>query len=299
MSTWLVSIVITTKNEEKNIENCLKSISNQTYWSFEIIVVDNFSIDKTKEISLRYTQKVFDKWPERSAQRNYGMRDMSEGEYVMYIDADMILTPDLVEKSIKYMQAWNYDALYISEVILWKMFWSQVRRFERSFYDWTVVDSCRIFKKDFFEKIWGFDESMSGPEDWDIDKKGRLNWKIGMLNPSNPLFDQKNWIMYDFIKQRWVDPINYGSVVYHNESEFDLGKYLTKKWYYAKSFDTYIKKWWKNDEDIKKQLWLIYRFFLIFLEKGKWKNLLLHPVLTFWMYFLRFLVGIKFIFRKN
>lgn len=45
-----VSIVITTKNEEKNIDNCLKSILNQSYKNIEIIVVDNYSTNKTKEI---------------------------------------------------------------------------------------------------------------------------------------------------------------------------------------------------------------------------------------------------------
>ncbi len=53
----LVSVTITTKNEEKNIENCLKSILEQSYKNIEIIVVDNNSTDKTKEIALKYTQK--------------------------------------------------------------------------------------------------------------------------------------------------------------------------------------------------------------------------------------------------
>ncbi len=53
-----VSAIITTKNEEKHIENCLKSIRNQTYKDIEIIVVDNDSNDKTKEIAGRYTKQV-------------------------------------------------------------------------------------------------------------------------------------------------------------------------------------------------------------------------------------------------
>ena len=72
----LVSIVVTTKNEEKNIENCLNSIKNQNYPQnkIEIIVVDNNSIDKTKQIALRYTDKVYNFGPERSAQRNFGVK---------------------------------------------------------------------------------------------------------------------------------------------------------------------------------------------------------------------------------
>jgi len=71
----LVSVIITTRNEEKNIENCLQSIWMQTYPhdKIEIIVVDNNSTDRTKEIVARYTEKVYNFGPERSAQRNFGV----------------------------------------------------------------------------------------------------------------------------------------------------------------------------------------------------------------------------------
>ncbi len=66
----IVSVVVTTKNEKKHIENCLLSIQEQTYPHIETIVVDNASTDRTKEIARKYTDLVFDKGPERSAQRN-------------------------------------------------------------------------------------------------------------------------------------------------------------------------------------------------------------------------------------
>ena len=100
----MVSVVVTTKNEERNIEHCMKSIKLQSYENIEIIVVDNFSADKTKEIALKYTNKVYDKGPERSAQRNFGMIDVSNGKYVMFVDADMILSPCLVESCVKEME---------------------------------------------------------------------------------------------------------------------------------------------------------------------------------------------------
>ncbi|MBU4481653.1 glycosyltransferase [Patescibacteria group bacterium] len=60
MNFPLVSVVITTKSEEKNIENCLKSILNQTYPrdKIEIIVVDNNSSDRTKEIVQTFKQST-------------------------------------------------------------------------------------------------------------------------------------------------------------------------------------------------------------------------------------------------
>ena len=97
MSPPLASIIITTKNEEKNIGNCLLSITEQTYPHLEIIIVDNHSSDRTREIALKFTDKFFLKGPERSGQRNYGMIEVAKGKYVMFLDADMILGPKTVE----------------------------------------------------------------------------------------------------------------------------------------------------------------------------------------------------------
>jgi len=296
----LVSVVITTKNEEKNIETCIKSILFQTYpkEKIEIIVVDNNSTDKTKEIAKKYTNKVYDKGPERSAQRNYGLLEKSSGEYLLYLDADMILSSSIIDQCIQTMQNdLNIVALHISEVVLGKKFFSKVRRFERSFYNGTVVDGARFFKKEILQKVGGFDESMSGPEDWDLDKKLKQSGKIGLLNVDNNINENDNWVLGSFVKNKGVDYTKYGSVLFHNESEFDLKKYFLKKRYYTKSFDGYIAKWGKNDLDVVKQLGFNYRFCGVFIEQGKWKKLLLHPILALGMYFLRGIVGIVYLFR--
>lgn len=267
----LVSIIITTKNEEKNIGNCLKSIREQDYPKdlIEIIVVDNNSTDKTKEIALQYTDQVFDKGPERSAQRNFGV-EKSRGGYFLYLDADMILHKDVVRDCVgKIRENPEIVALYVSEVVMGDKYFSKVRRFERSFYDATVIDCARFIQKSAFQTAKGFDENLTGPEDWDLDKKLRKIGKTGLVT----------------------------TPIYHNEAEFELGKYLNKKGYYAKKFDTYIAKWGNNDPDLRKQFGLYYRFLGVFVEQGKWKKMLAHPFLTFGMFFLRFLVGLKFVLR--
>lgn len=296
-SNPLVSVVITTKNEEKNIETCIKSILAQTYpqESIEIIVVDNNSTDKTKELAQKYTQKVFNKGPERSAQRNYGLLEKSSGGYLLYLDADMILAPNIIENCMRTVTTNpNFVALHISEVVLGKKYFSKVRRFERSFYDGTVIDGARFFKKDVLKKVNGFDETMSGPEDWDLDKKLKRLGKIGMLDRTQYPENVTTWALYGFIKERGVYPKDYGCVIYHNESEFDLKKYLAKKAYYAKSFDGYVAKWGKDDPDIKKQLGMVYRFFGVFVENGKWRRILSCPCLSAGVFILKFLVGLSY-----
>ena len=142
----VVSIVITTKNEENNIKNCLLSILNQSYPRdlIEIIVVDNDSTDNTKKIAKKYADTVANIGPERNTQRNYGMKDLSKGDYLVWIDADMILSKNLIENCIDYLSKNKYIALNIQEIILGDDFFSKVRRFERSFYNNTVIDGSRV-----------------------------------------------------------------------------------------------------------------------------------------------------------
>jgi len=264
----LVSVVITTKNEEANIDNCLKSIKQQSHSNIEIIVVDNNSSDKTKEIAKKYTKLVFNKGPERSVQRNLGI-NQGKGKYAMYLDADMILSKEVIKECVETCEN-NKDiaGLYIPEKIVSRNFWTKVRRFERSFYDGTVIDCVRFVSKSAFNQVKGFDQTMTGPEDWDFDKKIRNIGKVTVIK----------------------------SELYHNEGNFNMKKYLQKKSYYAQSFNTYIAKWGKEDADIKKQLGLTYRYFGVFLENGKLLKLLSHPVLTLGMYYIRFRVGIGFLF---
>lgn len=290
----LVSIVVTTRNEEKNIETCLESIKLQTYKKIEIIVVDNNSSDKTKEIAKQFTKKVFNKGPERSAQRNFGMIKCARGKYVMFIDADMILHPKLIENCVNFSKEKEAESLHIPEIVLGKKFFSKVRRFERSFYDGTVIDGARFFLKKVFVEVGGFDESMSGPEDWDIDKKIK---KVGKIFLLPKIKSNLKWKLTKFISDKGTEP--YQIAIYHNESEFNVIKYLSKKAYYAQNFDIYIKKWGKDDKDIKKQFGFYYRFFGVFIENKKWKKFLIHPFLIAGMYFLKILVGIKFLSRKN
>jgi glycosyltransferase involved in cell wall biosynthesis len=340
----LVSIIITTKNEEKNIGNCLESILRNIelkgcrnigskflnpYTSkslkpyIEIIVVDNNSSDRTKEIARKYTKKVYNFGPERSAQRNFGAKK-ARGKYLLFLDADMILSSTVIKEVIKKFKFQNSKskidsklkiqnskqnfsnfkhqtsntplvALYIPEIVLGDSFWSKVRRFERSFYDGTVIDCVRAVRKDIFEKVGGFDTSLTGPEDWDFDKKVRKQGKVTVLTS------------YDFeeigkkLSNRTIEQLNNLTnqpVIYHNEAEFNLKRYLAKKLYYAKSFEKYVKKWGENDPDIKKQFGFWYRYFGVFLENGKWKRFLGHPILAAGVYFLRGLVGGAYIFSK-
>ena len=89
-----LSAVITTRNEEANIANCIRAFDGFRD-KVEVIVVDNASTDRTKEIAAELGARVFDKGPERSAQRNLGWCE-AKAEWVVILDADMIMPRETI-----------------------------------------------------------------------------------------------------------------------------------------------------------------------------------------------------------
>ncbi len=262
----MVSIVITTKNEAKHIANCLDSISKQSYQDLEIILVDDYSTDKTVEITKKYTNKIFLKESERSAGRNYGAK-VALGKYLIYLDADMILTRKVIEECVLKCEKQGLDALYVPERILGEGFWIKVRDFERSFYTGTLIDAVRFIRRDLFLQVDGFDETLIGAEDWDLDKKTREIGRTSII--SSPLF--------------------------HNEGKFNFNRYLKKKAYYTEGIQKYIGKWGSNNLEIAKQVGMRYRLMEVFIEEGKWKKLVRHPVYLIAMYSLRLMVALEYL----
>lgn len=181
----LVSVIITTKNEQNSIERLLDSLRKQSLKEFEIIVVDNNSTDNTKLIANRYTKKIYNFGPERSAQRNFGA-GKSKGGYLIFIDADMTLSKNVFKECVTVCRENTQIAgVVIPERSIGRNFWENVKAFERSFYNEEgdqVTDAARFFTKEAFEKVGGYDENITGPEDWDLPENVRkAGFKIGRI----------------------------------------------------------------------------------------------------------------------
>ena len=96
----LISVIVPIYNGEKYISKCLNNLLNQTYKKFEILLIDDGSIDNTKEICEKFTKKrpPFIKYFYKinggtSSARNYGI-ERASGEYITFMDQD-----DYVEKN--------------------------------------------------------------------------------------------------------------------------------------------------------------------------------------------------------
>jgi glycosyltransferase involved in cell wall biosynthesis len=252
----MVSIIVTTRNEQAVIERLLLSLKSQTYKPIEILVVDNKSQDATKKNAKKYTKKVFNAGPERSAQRNFGA-GKAKGQFFLFLDADMELSEKVVEQSVKaILKSEKIGMVVIPEVSVAHRFWEKIKAYERSFYNAdgdTAIDAARFFKKELFRKVGGYDESITGPEDWDLPEQIRA---LG------------------FTSVRIKAPI------YHHErirSVWELGR---KKYYYGLRAHTYMAK---NKVAVvgAKTIYILRPVFY-----KQWKKLLANPILSGAMFFM-------------
>lgn len=214
-SNPLVSVVVPTYNSATFLEACLQSIKHQTYQNIELIVVDNNSTDITKQLARDYTDRVFNKGPERSAQRNYGVKK-SKGEYVLMIDSDMELTKHVVSSCVeKASHNLQIEGIIVPEESFGDGFWAQCKKLERSFYVGVdAIEAARFFRKTTYEKVGGYDDALVSGEDWELTRRIRKNGTIVHID--------------EFIR--------------HNEGRLSLLRTLKKKYYYAKRARPYIEK---------------------------------------------------------
>jgi len=268
----LVSIIITTKNSAKTLNECLQSIKNQTYKNTELIVVDNNSTDQTKKLARKYTSKIFNHGPERSAQRNFGAKQ-ALGEYLLIHDSDIYFNINSVKECVELSQENKCDAIILSEKSIGIGFWAKVKAYERSFYVGNdYIEAARFFKKDFFEKLGGYDENLTGPEDWDLTIRIR---EAGHKILRTELFLE------------------------HDEGFVNLFGSSKKKKYYAK--DVFEKYAQKHPKIFKSQMNFLKRF----PPKKLTANFIKKPLLTISMFFMKiceFSFGkieyLKFKFKK-
>lgn len=245
----LVCIIVTTKNEEANLRRLLKSLINQTYSKIEIIVVDNFSSDNTAKVAKEFNINFYQFGPERSAQRNFGAKQ-AKGKFLFFLDADMELTSNVVENCVMVIKEQKVDGVVVPEQSKWNNFWGEVKAFERSFYNEKgdpITDAARFFKRTVFIKVGGYDEEITGPEDWDLpDRVREQGYKISRSTEK----------------------------IYHHEQNISLISLFQKKFYYGLNAHRYLSK--HNISVLSPKT----VYFLRPLFYKSWFKLLKHPLLS-------------------
>jgi glycosyltransferase involved in cell wall biosynthesis len=168
MSPPLVSVVVPTKDVGRTVRRCLESVRAQDHPAVELVVVDNFSTDDTFAVARDLAQVAFQAGPERSAQRNAGI-ERASGEWILYIDADMVLEPGVVSSAVEAALADGADGVFVPEDSFGPGFWTACRALERRCYAGEpMVEAPRLIHRRVFADTGGFVTDVAGQEDAEL-----------------------------------------------------------------------------------------------------------------------------------
>jgi glycosyltransferase involved in cell wall biosynthesis len=175
----MISAVVLTRNEEKNIVACLESLS----WCDEIIVIDDESTDKTVDLAKKHAAKVYSRSMQNdfSAQRNFGLSKATK-EWVLFVDADERISSALWYEVMQYTNnpINPYSGYFIKRV---DVMWGK----ELKFGETGNIKLLRLAKKDLGE--WS----------------GRVHevWKVKgkMLTLQNAMLHYPHQSVKEFLKE--------------------------------------------------------------------------------------------------
>jgi glycosyltransferase involved in cell wall biosynthesis len=133
-----LSVVVITKNEEKNIQRCLESVK----WAGEIVIVDDNSTDSTVEIAKKYTQKIYiydstGKFFDDN--KNVGI-NKATGDWILSLDADEVIPPALADEIETAIQSSSFAGYYLNRKNYFLGKWIKGC-------DWYPDYILRLFKK--------------------------------------------------------------------------------------------------------------------------------------------------------
>ena len=152
--------------------------------------------------------------------------------------------------------------LIIPEESIAHNFWEKVKAFERSFYNLEgdqTTDAARFFRREVFEEVGGYDENITGPEDWDLSESiKKRGYKIGCVK----------------------------SKILHYERIPNLFSLVEKKYYYALKSYKYLGK--QNIPIFSSKT--VYFLRPVFYKN--WKKLISNPIFAIAMFIMFFLENI-------
>jgi glycosyltransferase involved in cell wall biosynthesis len=177
-----ISVVLTTKNEEKNIGDLLESLLNQEE-PYEVLIVDSDSSDKTQEIVKKYTEKnknikLIIHPGTRGESMNYGIKQAT-GDAVAFIGGDDIADKNWIKEIRK--------ALKTADVVVGELISKDDERVKnirnvKLFHNGVNISypgTNTTYKKEVLDKLGGFDPWFSSAEDLEINYRAvDLGYKI-------------------------------------------------------------------------------------------------------------------------
>jgi len=182
----MLSIIIPTLNEEEFLPLLLESIKKQDYSCYEIIVADAGSSDKTVEIAKNYGCLLV-KGGLPAKGRNEGAK-AAKGDWLLFLDADVILTENFLEKAMAEVRERKLDIA--SPTLLPQTEKKMIKFLVDYFYNIPIKRIEKILpfgamgilaRKSIHNKIRGFNEKIKIAEDHDYVKRAAKSGNFGVL----------------------------------------------------------------------------------------------------------------------
>lgn len=202
------SVVISVYNKEKYISATLKSVLEQSFTDFEIVILNDGSTDnsekeilKFKDSRIRYFSK---KNQGAGAARNFVINE-AKYDYIALLDADDYWKPFYLEEQAKLIADYPKESVFATSIEVMKkskIFPSEysltdlqpneirvVNFFSASFLNSILTSSSTVLHKDVFKKVGNYDPSIKSGQDTDLWVRVGLEYKVVFLNKSCAVYN--------------------------------------------------------------------------------------------------------------
>ncbi|MFZ5595886.1 MAG: glycosyltransferase [Bacillota bacterium] len=193
----LVSIIVPAYNRSAMLAKAVESVLAQTFKDYELIVVDDGSLDGTAEVMKKYSNRVRYFFKENggvSSARNYGLR-VSSGELVAWLDDDDFFLPDKIEKQVGFFRENPWAGLvYTGHVTIdtTSSFTKKSYMIPPAYKDCETMreallkhcffaNSTVMMKRECFDRAGFFDESLSHTVDYDMWLRTAAFYRFGCV----------------------------------------------------------------------------------------------------------------------
>ena len=213
------SVIIPLFNKEKFIEATLKSVLNQTFIDFEILIINDGSTDNSATIIEEFDDPRIRYFLKENAgvssARNDGI-EKAQSNYISFIDADDYWYPDFLEEMFKIIQNYPQQKAFSAAIeietskkvipasysIVRTNDCEIVNYFTASSKETVICTSCAVFHKSIFEETGNFDITVKSGQDTDLWIRLGMNypvvfsWKIlaRYIYDENSLSKNKNYL---------------------------------------------------------------------------------------------------------
>ena len=225
-----VNVIIHTYNNERFIAETVESVLNQTYKDYEIIVVDDGSVDGTRDALIPYMQKIRYHYKENggiASAKNAGI-GLSQAEFVAFLDHDDLWVPDKLQLQMEHFNENPQIGLVYAKYTSFRDGKELRTKPEKGYSGWIfkellaksfIQTSTVVVKRECLDAAGPYDETFSLGDEYDMFlriarkfqcgfvDKGLTRYRVHDTNASNNdfLFDNENLGVYKKIYNNFTD----------------------------------------------------------------------------------------------